>query len=125
MKRKEITLTFVLEADDESFFPDAEQLASGIVEGIPREWFDAETPGDEYMIWDIVSADRSPVEDVTVFVSLMGGAFPGAIEGDIRVFNGRVAASLPETTNWVRFNDVPVQDVTAVNEYTDEGDTTT
>ncbi len=125
MKRKEITLTFVLEAEDESFFPDAEQLASGIVEGIPREWFDAETPGDEYMIWDIVSADRPPVEDVTVFVSLMGGAFPGAIEGDIRVYDDYDNALIrPTHPGWVLFAEVPVQHIATTTSY-DEGDTTT
>ena len=46
-------------------------------------------------------------DTVTVFVRLMGGAFPGAIEGDIRVY--RNASDRPVPAGWIRFLEVPVQ----------------
>jgi len=68
-------------------------------------------------------------DTVTVFVKLAGGAFPGTIESDIRVYAGnapgRINISLP---GWVRFSEVPVQPIPTMmlrDETDDTGDTTT
>ena len=64
-------------------------------------------------------------DTVTVFVRLMGGAFPGAIEGDIRVYDDYDNALIrPTHPGWVLFAEVPVQHIATTTSY-DEGDTTT
>jgi len=61
-------------------------------------------------------------DTVTVFVKLVGGAFPGTVDGDIRVYAGEVPqvhAGAYNAAGWVRFNEVPVQPAPTT------GDTTT
>ena len=66
-----------------------------------------------------------PVETVTVFVALMGGAFPGAIEGDVRVYRGYEEARLRAThPGWVKFSEVSIQDADGIVAAGDAGDTT-
>jgi len=57
-KRKEITLTFVLEAEDDESFPRPDQFAQGIYDGLPQEWYDYDTPGDEYAIVNIMTEEQ-------------------------------------------------------------------
>lgn len=49
-------------------------------------------------------------ETVTVFVRLIGGAFPGVFDSDVRVYKGEVPPGLNFALHdWARFNEVPVQ----------------
>ena len=59
MTRRVYTLTFVAEAEHADDLPDtSRQLADGIAEGLPEEWWDAEVEG--YAIVDIIAG---PVSD--------------------------------------------------------------
>lgn len=58
MQRREITLTFVMEAEDPGAFPAPHELAQGIYDGLPDEWYDHDTPTDEYAIANILTEEQ-------------------------------------------------------------------
>ncbi|MCL1598577.1 MAG: hypothetical protein M3094_05300, partial [Actinomycetia bacterium] len=43
-------LTVEVEAHDQNDFPDEDELANGITEGLPKEWFDDDIDGDRYAV---------------------------------------------------------------------------
>lgn len=52
MLTRTYTLKVVLEAEDESEFPEAQDLATGIAEGLPEAWFSMDE-GDQFAIQSI------------------------------------------------------------------------